>query len=55
MISFELFGQLAGSADPADDFFGYPVDQMADFRGAYVVISGTSGPPGRWSPDPGGW
>jgi AcrR family transcriptional regulator len=31
MISFELFGQLVGSADPADDFFGYAVDQMADF------------------------
>ncbi|HEX3490996.1 MAG TPA: TetR/AcrR family transcriptional regulator [Streptosporangiaceae bacterium] len=30
MISFELFGQLAGSADPADDFFGYAVEQMAD-------------------------
>ncbi len=33
MISFELFGQLVGSADPADDFFGYAVDQMADFVG----------------------
>jgi AcrR family transcriptional regulator len=33
MISFELFGQLVGSADPADDFFGYSVDQMADFVG----------------------
>jgi hypothetical protein len=33
MISFELFGQLVGSADPADDFFGYAVDQMADFIG----------------------
>jgi len=33
MISFELFGQLVGSADPAGDFFGYAVDQMADFVG----------------------
>jgi AcrR family transcriptional regulator len=33
MISFELFGQLVGSADPADDFFGYAVDQMADVVG----------------------
>ncbi len=33
MISFELFGQLVGSADPADEYFGYAVDQMADFVG----------------------
>jgi AcrR family transcriptional regulator len=33
MISFELFGQLVGSADPADTFFGYAVGQMADFIG----------------------
>ena len=33
MVSFELFGQLVGSADPADEFFGYAVDQMADFVG----------------------
>ncbi|GLZ38784.1 TetR/AcrR family transcriptional regulator [Actinokineospora sp. NBRC 105648] len=33
MISFELFGQLVGSADPADEFFAYAVDQMADFVG----------------------
>jgi AcrR family transcriptional regulator len=33
MISFELFGQLVGSADPADAFFSYSVDQMADFVG----------------------
>jgi AcrR family transcriptional regulator len=31
MISFELFGQLVGSIDPADAFFGYAVEQMADF------------------------
>ncbi len=33
MVSFELFGQLVGSADPADDFFSYSVEQMADLVG----------------------
>jgi AcrR family transcriptional regulator len=33
MISFELFGQLVGSADPADAFFGYALEQMGDFIG----------------------
>jgi AcrR family transcriptional regulator len=33
MISFELFGQFVGSTDPADAFFGYAVEQMADFIG----------------------
>ena len=33
MVSFELFGQLVGTADPADDFFGYAVEQMADLIG----------------------
>jgi AcrR family transcriptional regulator len=33
MISFELFGQLVGSADPSDDFFGFAVEQMADYIG----------------------
>ncbi|WP_026316618.1 TetR/AcrR family transcriptional regulator [Actinokineospora enzanensis] len=33
MISFELFGQLVGSADPADAFFGYAVDRMAAIIG----------------------
>ncbi|MDH6112733.1 AcrR family transcriptional regulator [Kitasatospora sp. MAP12-15] len=33
MISFELFGHLAGSADPADEFFAHAVEQMADFIG----------------------
>jgi AcrR family transcriptional regulator len=33
MVSFELFGQLVGSADPADDFFGFAVEQMADLIG----------------------
>ena len=30
VISFELFGQLVGSADPSDDFFAYAVERMAD-------------------------
>ena len=33
MISFELFGQLVGTADPADDFFSYAVDRMATLVG----------------------
>jgi len=33
MISFELFGQFVGSVEPADTFFGYAVEQMADFIG----------------------
>ncbi|WP_026424717.1 TetR/AcrR family transcriptional regulator [Actinokineospora inagensis] len=33
MVSFELFGQLVGSADPADAFFGYAVDEVAGFVG----------------------
>jgi AcrR family transcriptional regulator len=33
MISFELFGQLVGTLDPADEFFGYAVEQMASFIG----------------------
>jgi AcrR family transcriptional regulator len=33
MISFELFGQLVGSADPSDDFFGFAAAQLADFVG----------------------
>ncbi len=33
MVSLELFGQLVGSADPADAFFGYAAEQMADFMG----------------------
>jgi len=36
MISFELFGQFVGSADPADDFFGYAIEQMI----AYIPIVG---------------
>lgn len=33
MISFELFGHLVGSADPADAFFAFAVDRMADLVG----------------------
>jgi AcrR family transcriptional regulator len=33
MISFEQFGQLVGSVDPADYFFAFAVEQMADFVG----------------------
>jgi AcrR family transcriptional regulator len=36
MISFELFGQFVGSADPADDFFGYAIEQMI----AYIPVIG---------------
>ncbi len=33
MISFELFGQLVGTMDPADDFFAEASKQMAEFIG----------------------
>ncbi|AXB48984.1 TetR/AcrR family transcriptional regulator [Amycolatopsis albispora] len=33
MISFELNGQYVGSVDPADSFFAYTTQQMADFVG----------------------
>ena len=33
IVSFELFGQLAGSFEPADDFFGAAVEAMADAIG----------------------
>jgi AcrR family transcriptional regulator len=33
MVSFELFGQFAGVLEPADAFFGYAIEQMADFAG----------------------
>jgi AcrR family transcriptional regulator len=33
MVSFELFGQFVGSLDPADAFFAYATDQMADVIG----------------------
>ena len=33
MISFELFGQLVGSFEPADALFAYAVVQFAAFVG----------------------
>jgi len=33
MISFELFGQFAGTLEPADPFFGYTTERMADYIG----------------------
>jgi len=33
MISFELFGQFVGALEPADPFFGYTVERMADYVG----------------------
>lgn len=33
MVTFELFGQFTGGIDPADEFFGHAVDQMADVVG----------------------
>jgi len=33
MVSFELFGQFVGTIEPADEFFGYAVTQMADYIG----------------------
>jgi AcrR family transcriptional regulator len=33
MISFELFGQLVGTMDPADEFFTAATTQMAEFIG----------------------
>ncbi|WP_091667851.1 TetR/AcrR family transcriptional regulator [Amycolatopsis marina] len=33
MISFELFGQLVGSVDPADEFFAHSASQLAEFVG----------------------
>ena len=33
LISFELFGQLVGSAEPADHLFGYSAEVLADTLG----------------------
>ncbi|QNK82384.1 TetR/AcrR family transcriptional regulator [Nakamurella sp. PAMC28650] len=33
MVTFELFGQLVGTMDPADDFFATSVDLMAELVG----------------------
>lgn len=37
MVSFELFGHLVGSADPADEFFDHAVECMADLMGLPAV------------------
>ncbi|HET6297786.1 MAG TPA: TetR/AcrR family transcriptional regulator [Kribbella sp.] len=37
MISFELFGQLVGTMDPADEFFEAASAQLADFVGLVPV------------------
>jgi AcrR family transcriptional regulator len=42
MISFELFGHLVGSVDPADDFFAHAVEHMADFLGLPADTSSPS-------------
>lgn len=36
VVSFELTGQLVGSMDPAEQFFAYSVESMADFVGLTV-------------------
>ena len=33
MISFELFGQFVGSVDPAEAFFDYTVEDLAEYLG----------------------
>ena len=33
IVGFEIFGQLANSMDPADAFFDYAVERMADLLG----------------------
>lgn len=40
MIGFELFGHLAGTVDPADEFVAYAVDQLADHVGLPPVATG---------------
>lgn len=39
MISFELFGQLVGSMDPAEPFFEHTTGQLADFVGLPGSVS----------------
>jgi AcrR family transcriptional regulator len=39
MISFELFGQLVGTMDPADEFFLQATSQLADFIGLTQELS----------------
>jgi AcrR family transcriptional regulator len=50
LISFELFGHFANTLDPADAFFDYSVERMADFVGLAGPGVRTSPPTG---PTPG--
>jgi len=50
LISFELFGQFANSLDPADTFFEYAVERMADFLG--LVGPGSPAGPTRPTGEP---
>ncbi|MEN3358407.1 MAG: hypothetical protein V7637_2389 [Mycobacteriales bacterium] len=40
LTSFELFGQLVGSMDPAEPFAEYAADQLADYVGLRAGIPG---------------
>ena len=40
LISFELFGQFVGSADPADGLFDYSVEDLADHLGLGPAVDG---------------
>ncbi|WP_371500607.1 TetR/AcrR family transcriptional regulator [Kitasatospora sp. NBC_00374] len=44
MLSFELFGHLRGSVDPADEFFGYSVEELADLLGLPADPPSPTGP-----------
>ena len=44
MISFELFGHLAGSVDPSAEFFDYAAGRMADFVGLPPIRAGSGSP-----------
>ncbi|WP_112242090.1 TetR/AcrR family transcriptional regulator [Kribbella monticola] len=37
LISFELYGQLVGTMDPADEFFADAMEQLADFVGLHAA------------------
>lgn len=50
MVTFELFGQFVGSFDPADEFFEFALDSMADFLGM-APVDVASGPDGPARPD----
>ena len=53
MISFELFGHLVGSVDPADDFFAHAVEHMAEVIhkpqcAANLIVDGTAAGAASW-------